>query len=80
VALVRTAVGRDPGRIEARRGRSVDGGERERPGGWVAVDHDHVPEVREAPARLEHRRQVRLLDDRDLRLGVADQVRDLVRG
>ena len=46
--------------------------------GRLAVDHDHVLEVGQLLARLEHAVEVRLLDQRHPRPGVGDQVLDLL--
>ncbi len=46
----------------------------------VSIDDDHVLQVGQLPARLQHRRQVRLLDDRYTRARVGDDVADLLGG
>src|SRR5579862_7523280 len=46
--------------------------------GGLAVDHDHVLELGQARARLEHHRQVGLFDDRHLGGRIAAEVADLL--
>ncbi len=59
--------------------RALDIRQRHDPWRRIAVDDDHVLEVRQASARLEHLRQVLLLADQQPRVGVGDDVLDLVR-